>query len=198
MTSFDEFWAATPRAGATGGDILRLATVAYLARYKGDSRMHTESDLRIYLAWCAERHLEPLTVQRAHVEMYVRWLQEIRRFRPSTVSRRLSVVAGFYRTCVIDGILEHSPAEHVRRPNVPPESPTLGLSHLQSDGHRQHNGDRHDRGEIPGQGVEADAAGDECGRDTAEDGERDEAHQAPPQPHPGRHLGRDQAEQVAT
>jgi integrase/recombinase XerD len=26
----------------------------------------------------------------------VRWLQEIRRFRPSTVSRRLSVVAGFY------------------------------------------------------------------------------------------------------
>jgi integrase/recombinase XerD len=32
---------------------------------------------------------------------------------------------------VIDGILEHSPADHVRRPNVPPESPTLGLSHLQ-------------------------------------------------------------------
>jgi integrase/recombinase XerD len=38
---------------------------------------------------------------------------------------------GFYRTCVIDEILEHSPAEYVRRPNVPPESPTLGLSHLQ-------------------------------------------------------------------
>jgi integrase/recombinase XerD len=41
------------------------------------------------------------------------------------------VVAGFYRTCVIDGALEHSPAEYVRRPNVPPESPTLGLTHLQ-------------------------------------------------------------------
>lgn len=63
--------------------------------------------------------------------MYVRWQQEVRRFRPFTVSRRLSVVAGFYRTCVIDGMLEHSPADHVRRPNVPPESPTLGLSHLQ-------------------------------------------------------------------
>jgi integrase/recombinase XerD len=35
------------------------------------------------------------------------------------------------RTCVIDGILEHSPADQVRHPNVPPESPTLGLSHLQ-------------------------------------------------------------------
>jgi integrase len=47
------------------------------------------------------------------------------------VSRRTSVVCGFYRTCVIDGILEHSPAEWLRRPTVPPESPTLGMTHLQ-------------------------------------------------------------------
>jgi integrase/recombinase XerD len=40
-------------------------------------------------------------------------------------------VAGFYRTCVLDGVLEHSPAEHVRRPAVPAESPTLGFTHLQ-------------------------------------------------------------------
>src|SRR6266487_3363257 len=45
--------------------------------------------------------------------------------------RRFSVAAGFYRTCVIDGLLEHSPAEHVRRPSVSPESPTLGVTHLQ-------------------------------------------------------------------
>jgi integrase/recombinase XerD len=47
------------------------------------------------------------------------------------VSRRFSVVAGFYRTCVIDGLMPRSPAEHVRRPAVPAESPTLGLTHLQ-------------------------------------------------------------------
>ena len=41
------------------------------------------------------------------------------------------MVVGFYRTCVIDTTLDHSPAEYVRRLNVPPESPTLGLSHLQ-------------------------------------------------------------------
>jgi hypothetical protein len=58
-------------------------------------------------------------------------MQEIRRFKPPTVSRRFSVAAGFYRTCVIDGLLEHSPAEHVRRPTVPPESPTPGFTHLQ-------------------------------------------------------------------
>jgi hypothetical protein len=78
----DEFLGATPAAGTAGRDVLRLATLAYLARYKGDSRMHTESDLRIYLTWCAERHLEPLAVRRAHVETQVQWLQEVRRFRP--------------------------------------------------------------------------------------------------------------------
>ena len=58
-------------------------------------------------------------------------MQEIRRFKPFTVSRRFSVAAGFYRTCVLDGTLEHSPAEHVRRPAVPLESPALGFTHLQ-------------------------------------------------------------------
>ena len=62
---------------------------------------------------------------------YIRWMQEVRRFKPSTVSRRFSVTAGFYRACVIDGVLEHSPAEHVRRPVVPAELPTLGFTHLQ-------------------------------------------------------------------
>jgi integrase/recombinase XerD len=95
MTSFDE---SIPAPSATFGvDPLRVAIAAYLARYKGATRLHTESDLRIYLTWCAERDLEPLTARRHQVELYVRWLQEVRRFRPSTVSRRLSVVAGFYR-----------------------------------------------------------------------------------------------------
>ncbi len=61
----------------------------------------------------------------------MRWLQDVRRYQPSTVSRRLSVVVGFYRVCVIDAILDHSPADYVRRPTVPAESPTLGLGHLQ-------------------------------------------------------------------
>jgi hypothetical protein len=39
-------------------DQLRLAVAAYLARFKGSSREHTQSDLRCYLAWCAERGLD--------------------------------------------------------------------------------------------------------------------------------------------
>jgi site-specific recombinase XerD len=72
--------------------------------------------------------MDPLTARRPHIELFLRWMQEVCRYKPSTVSRRLSIVAGFYRTCVIDGLLEHSPAEYVRRPRTSTESPTLGLS----------------------------------------------------------------------
>ncbi|MFI7252711.1 tyrosine-type recombinase/integrase [Micromonospora chalcea] len=93
--------------------------------------MHTESDLRVFLRWCSHHGLDPLSAARVDIERHVRWLQDVRRYQPSTVSRRLSVVVGFYRVCVIDAILEHSPADYVRRPTVPAESPTLGLGHLQ-------------------------------------------------------------------
>ena len=36
-------------------DPLLRAVAAYLARYRGQTRMHTESDLRAFLVWCAER-----------------------------------------------------------------------------------------------------------------------------------------------
>jgi integrase len=50
--------------------------------------------------------------------------------------RRVQAVPGngrVYRTCVIGGIPEHSPAEHVRRPSVPAGSPAPGFTHLQSE-----------------------------------------------------------------
>jgi integrase/recombinase XerD len=90
--------------------LLQLAVAGYLARFKGISRTHAESDLRAYLAWCADRQLDPLAAVRPQVELYVRCMQEIRRLQPSTVSRRMSIVAGFHRTAVIDDLLEHSPA----------------------------------------------------------------------------------------
>jgi integrase/recombinase XerD len=131
MTNFTELIPVPSDRLVPVADRLRLAVAAYLARFTGSSREHAESDLRSFLAWCAERGLDPLTARRPHLELYIRWMQEIRRCKPSTVSRRFSVVAGFYRTYVIDGVLGRSPAEHVRRPSVPAESPTLGFTHLQ-------------------------------------------------------------------
>jgi integrase/recombinase XerD len=112
-----------------GDRLCRRALTA--ATSSGETRLHTESDLRVFLRWCTEHGLDPLAAARADIERYVRWLQDVGRYQPSTVSRRLSVVVGFYRVCVIDAILDHSLADYVRRPTVPAESPTLGLGHLQ-------------------------------------------------------------------
>ena len=75
---------------------LDRAVAAYLTRFTGSSREHARSDLRCFLSWCADRHLHPLAARRPHLELYIRWMQEIRHFKSSTVSRRFSVVAGFY------------------------------------------------------------------------------------------------------
>ena len=57
--------------------VLRIAVAAYLARFKGQSRIHTESDLRGYLVWCELRGLAPLASTRPHVELCIHWLQEV-------------------------------------------------------------------------------------------------------------------------
>ena len=61
--------------------VLRVAVSAYLGRYRGESRVHTGSDLEVFLTWCTAQHLDPLNLGRAEIERYVRWLQqEVRRY----------------------------------------------------------------------------------------------------------------------
>lgn len=45
---------------------------AYLTRFKGQSRLHTECDLHAYLTWCRSHELDPLAAQRPHLELYMR------------------------------------------------------------------------------------------------------------------------------
>jgi len=37
-----------------GDDVLRIDVAAYLSRYKGLFRYHTESDLRVFLRWLVQ------------------------------------------------------------------------------------------------------------------------------------------------
>jgi hypothetical protein len=67
MTNFIELASISSGRPGSSTDQLRLAVAAYLARFKGSSREHTESDLRCYLTWCAGRGLDPLTARRPHV-----------------------------------------------------------------------------------------------------------------------------------
>ena len=108
MTNFSQLSPAGEPA--FGADPLRLAVAAYQARFTGLSRTHAESDLRVYLVWCAERRVDPLAAGRPQVELYIRWMQEVRRFKPSTVGRRMSVVVGFYRTGEPDADAQNAPS----------------------------------------------------------------------------------------
>jgi hypothetical protein len=75
MPNFTDLASVPSHPLAPFTDRLRLAVAAYLARFTGISRTRTESDLRCYLAWCAERDLDPLAAQPPHLELYIRWMQ---------------------------------------------------------------------------------------------------------------------------
>jgi hypothetical protein len=98
----------------------------FLAGYCGSTRRSYATDLRLFAAWCGEANLPLFGVRRAHLELFGRWMEENGKMR-STVARRLSTLASFYRYCEQEGLIERNPAANVRRPKVDYESPTLGL-----------------------------------------------------------------------
>jgi integrase/recombinase XerD len=104
----------------------RAAVAGFLAGYCGATRRSYATDLRIFAAWCAEARLELFAVRRAHLELFGRWMEENGKMR-STVARRLSTLASFYRYCEQESLIERNPAANVRRPKVDYESRTLGL-----------------------------------------------------------------------
>ncbi len=104
----------------------RVAVAGFLAGYTGNTRTGYTTDLRIFAHWCHTNGLTLLGVRRAHLELFARWMEAEGRMC-STVARRLSTLASFYRYCHAEGIVARNPAVNVRRPKVDHESRTLGL-----------------------------------------------------------------------
>jgi integrase/recombinase XerD len=111
-------------------DEARLAVAGFLARYSGPTRRSYATDLRQFFSWCASVELKIFELKRGHIELWARSMED-RGLSRATIGRRLSTVGGFYRICVIDGLIAHSPAEYVRRPKIDTESPTLGLDRME-------------------------------------------------------------------
>jgi integrase/recombinase XerD len=103
-----------------------LAVAGFLAGYGGSTRVGYAADLRLFADWCHEAKLNLFIVRRAHLELYGRWLEETGRMR-STVARRLSTLASFYKYAEQEDLVHRNPALNVRRPKVDYESRTLGL-----------------------------------------------------------------------
>ncbi len=103
-----------------------LAVGGFLAGYGGSTRTSYTTDLRLFADWTHYHDLNLFDVRRAHLELFGRWMEENGRMR-STVARRLSTLASFYRYCEQEQLVESNPALNIRRPKVDYESRTLGL-----------------------------------------------------------------------
>lgn len=102
------------------------ALAGYLAGYSGTTLDAYRLDLRQWMNWLNTVEVSPFEVKRAHIELYARWC-ETRGLARATIGRRLSTVAGFYRYCTQEQIIDRDPAQHVRRPKRNHDSQTLGL-----------------------------------------------------------------------
>jgi site-specific recombinase XerD len=107
-------------------DAERLALVGFLAGYRGLTRRAYTVDLRLFTAWCTSHGLVLFDVRRVDIECYARELESLGRTR-STVARRLCTLAGFYKYSEQEGLIERSPAVHVRRPRLDYESHAAAL-----------------------------------------------------------------------
>src|SRR6478752_7126258 len=104
----------------------QLALAGFLAGYTGLTREAYALDLRQFASWCQQHHIGLFQARRADIECFARDLEARSRAR-ATITRRLCIIAGFYKYAVEEDLLEHSPAAHVRRPRLDYESHATGL-----------------------------------------------------------------------
>jgi len=102
------------------------ALAGFLSGYRGLTREAYALDLRQFVTWCSEHHLGLFAARRVDVEYFARDLEARGKAR-ATVARRLCTIAGLYRYAEEEGLIDHSPAVHVRRPRLDYESHVSGL-----------------------------------------------------------------------
>lgn len=102
--------------------------MGFLARYREPTRSLYTLNLRQWFDWCALHGVKPLEVQRVHIDMWARELEERKGLKASTVANKLNTVAGFYRYARFDKHITDDPAEYMRRPKVPRVSTRQSLN----------------------------------------------------------------------
>jgi integrase/recombinase XerD len=106
----------------------RYIAGAFLTRYPANTRRIYRSHLGQWFEWCELQGLDPMGVQRGHIEAWARWLNEDRGLKNSTVGAKLNCICGMYRFAYLDALLPVDPGAHVRRPKVQFISTTKGLT----------------------------------------------------------------------
>ncbi len=109
-------------------DSIQGLVAAWLLGYSSEhTRRAYSRDVGRWLAFCTEHSFDPLTARRSHVDAWARSL-EASGLRPRSVARKLAAVSSWYGFLVAEEVCIHSPAEHVRRPKLPDQGETPGLT----------------------------------------------------------------------
>ena len=113
---------------ATQAPLLERLVAAFLAGYGKSTRISYRDVLVGWVPWCLDRGVDPLAVQRAHIDLWGRWMAEERHLSPATVQHHLCVLRSFYGYLAEEEYITSSPAAKVRLPKLSGESPTRGMT----------------------------------------------------------------------
>ena len=108
---------------------IQVLVASWLAAYSSvNTQKAYARDMKMWLAFCDEHDIDPLTALRAHIDV---WRQRGAGYatpKDTSVARRLSAVSSWYDYLVKEDVLDRSPAAHIKRPQIDAGfSPTRGL-----------------------------------------------------------------------
>lgn len=108
---------------ASRWDAIELSVKGFLLGYDGPTRSGYATQLRLWRQWLLDHDMDLFDARRVHVELYARELGEVHGRKASTINHKLSVMAAFYKWCVVENVAEHNPVAHARRPKVDTRRP---------------------------------------------------------------------------
>lgn len=117
-----------------------LVATTYLVTFGQPTRRGYQSSLKTWFNWSRAFGISPLEAQRAHLELWMRELEEKgNRFAPhgpkplmpATVNGMLNAVVGFYKFVHREGYLVDDITAYLKRPKVPNESRREGLTRFE-------------------------------------------------------------------
>ena len=94
----------------------QMQAVGFLARYTGNTHDLYRRYLGQWFAWCDRLRLDPMAVERTHVELYIRELGQT--LKASSVCTSMNPIRGFYKFACMDGVIDRDPAAYARLPKV--------------------------------------------------------------------------------
>lgn len=128
------------RPGDVHIDRDELVASAFLVTFQANTRRGYQASLKAWFQWCNAQGIAPLTAQRAHVEVWMRELEEhgnrfaargAKKLAPATVNGMVNPVVGYYKFAHRDGYITDDITLYLKRPKVPNESRREGLTRFE-------------------------------------------------------------------